>query len=455
MILYGHTIITMNEERQILKDAAVKIVEDRIIEIGSKEELLASNPKASVVGSENFMLIPGLVNSHQHLTGDRLIQSCIPSSIEDTEAIFEWSVPIHSSHNPEDDEISATLSLAESARFGITFTVEAGTVAFPEMVLKGFETVGVGGAIGSWGWDIGDGPYANSTSGVLDRQLQVMELTKNHPSVKGWVTLVGHDLMSDELVQKASNLAKDNLTNLTFHLSPHAGEVSQYLEKTGMRPIDYISQLGVLGSHVLIGHAVHINDSELETLIRSKTAIASCPWAYLKLGQGITKFGRHPEFLSKGGRLSLGCDTENAGDNKDLLLTARLFSGLMQEAKLKLDKPASHYALELITIGGAEALGLKEEIGSIEIGKRADVVLIDTSGPSWQPLAPDPVMQLIWGANSSDIDSVVARGKIIVENKKCITLDELALANEAKARQKNLLKSAGLEPSSYWPITTY
>ena len=261
--------------------------------------------------------------------------------------------------------------------------------------------------------------------------------------------------MSDELVQKASNLAKDNLTNLTFHLSPHAGEVSQYLEKTGMRPIDYISQLGVLGSHVLIGHAVHINDSELETLIRSKTAIASCPWAYLKLGQGITKFGRHPEFLSKGGRLSLGCDTENAGDNKDLLLTARLFSGLMQEAKLKLDKPASHYALELITIGGAEALGLKEEIGSIEIGKRADVVLIDTSGPSWQPLAPDPVMQLIWGANSSDIDSVVARGKIIVENKKCITLDELALANEAKARQKNLLKSAGLEPSSYWPITAY
>ena len=217
-----------------------------------------------------------------------------------------------------------------------------------------------------------------------------------------------------------------HLTNLTFHLSPHAGEVSQYLEKTGMRPINHLSELGVLGSHVLIGHAVHLNDSELETLLHSKTAIASCPWAYLKLGQGVTKFGRHPEFLSKGGRLSLGCDTENAGDNKDLLSTARLFSGLIQEANLKLDKPASHYALELITISGAEALGLKEEIGSLETGKRADVVLIDTSGPSWQPSAPDPVMQLIWGANSSDIDSVVAQGKIIVENKKCKTLDELA-----------------------------
>ena len=127
----------------------------------------------------------------------------------------------------------------------------------------------------------------------------------------------------------------------------------------------------------------------------------------------------------------------------------------MQEAKLDIEKPASHYAFELITIGGAEALGLEKEIGSIEIGKRADMVLIDTSSPSWQPLAPDPVMQLIWGTSSADINSVVASGKLIVENKKCKNLDEMALAVEAESRQKNLLKSAGLDPTSYWPITTY
>ena len=129
----------MNEERQVLKNAAIKIEGDRIKEIGTKEELTLSNPEASIIGSENFLVIPGLINAHQHLTGDRLVQSCIPSNIEDTEAIFDWSVPIHALHSPEDDEISATLSLAESARSGITFTVEAGTVAFPEMVLKGFE----------------------------------------------------------------------------------------------------------------------------------------------------------------------------------------------------------------------------------------------------------------------------------------------------------------------------
>ena len=83
------------------------------------------------------------------------------------------------------------------------------------------------------------------------------------------------------------------------------------------------------------------------------------------------------------------------------------------------------------------------------------MVLIDTSSPSWQPLAPDPVMQLIWGTSSADINSVLASGKLIVENKKCKNLDEMALAVEAESRQKNLLKSAGLDPTSYWPITTY
>ena len=88
----------MNEERQVLKNAAIKIVGDRIKEIGTKEELILSNPEASIIGNDNFMVIPGLINAHQHLTGDRLIQSCIPSEIEDTEAIFDWSVPIHALH---------------------------------------------------------------------------------------------------------------------------------------------------------------------------------------------------------------------------------------------------------------------------------------------------------------------------------------------------------------------
>jgi len=288
---------------------------------------------------------------------------------------------------------------------------------------------------------------------ALGRQLEVLELTSDHPLVKGWVTLVGHNLMSDELLIEASALAKENSTNLTFHMSPNYTDVENYLEKVGVRPITHLRNLGVLGEHLLIAHAVHLDDHELETLLTTNSAVASCPWAYLRLGQGVTNFGRHPEFFTRGGRLSLGCDAGNAGDNVDLLSSAKLFAGLMQESEFKSSTPSSNCALESITILGAEAIGLSEEIGSIEVGKRADVVLVDTKHQAWRPQSPDPVKQLIWNAGTSGIHSVIASGKLVVENGNCLTVDESEIFSDLHERQKRLLDQAGLTPRPYWPTS--
>ena len=143
---------------------------------------------------------PGFVNAHQHLTGDRLARSTIPDAISSHEAIFDWAVPLHAAHTPDDDELSATLALVDAATNGVTFTVEAGTVGHPERVLAAYDRVGVGGTLGSWGSDIDGLPFAGDVAAVLDRQRQVLDLAAGHPRVAGWVTLVGHDLMSDELV---------------------------------------------------------------------------------------------------------------------------------------------------------------------------------------------------------------------------------------------------------------
>lgn len=453
-IVVGNTILTMNKKREIITDGALKIIDGRIVEVGKRQEIEDNNTDLVVYGGEDFLLMPGLINAHQHLTGDRLIRSCIPDSITDNEAIFDWAIPIHEAHTSEDDEISALLVLTESVKNGITFTVEAGTVANPVSVLKAFETVGVGGTLGSWGWDVGEGPCVGKTAAeALDRQLEVLKLTSDHPLVEGWVTLVGHNLMSDELLIEASELAKENSTNLTFHMSPNYTDVENYLEKVGVRPITHLQDLGVLGEHLLIAHAVHLDDYELETLLTTNSAVVSCPWAYLRLGQGVTNFGRHPEFFIRGGRLSLGCDAGNAGDNVDLLSSAKLFAGLMQESEFESSTPSSNCALESITILGAEAIGLSEEIGSIEVGKRADVVLVDTKHQAWQPQSPDPVIQLIWGAGTSGIHSVIASGKLVVENGNCLTVDESEIFSDLHKRQKRLLGQAGLAPRPYWPTS--
>ena len=111
------------------------------------------------------------------------MRSAIPDDLDAHDAIFRWAVPIHAAHTPDDDELSATLALVEAVTNGITFTVEAGTVAHPDRVLAAFDTVGVGGTLGSWGWDVGDGPYAGSVDEVLDRQRTTLDLTADHPRV--------------------------------------------------------------------------------------------------------------------------------------------------------------------------------------------------------------------------------------------------------------------------------
>jgi 5-methylthioadenosine/S-adenosylhomocysteine deaminase len=287
---------------------------------------------------------------------------------------------------------------------------------------------------------------------VLDRQRTVADLAAKHPRVHGWVTLVGHDLMSDDLVVAASELARDSGTSITFHMSPTASDSVAYLSRAGDRPLVHLDRLGALGRHVLVAHAVHIDDAELDVLLRAETAIAYCPWAYLRLGQGVTGAGRHADFLERGGRLALGCDAENAGDAVDVLRAAALAAGLARDVRRQPTRFGAHTALELATITGAEAIGMGDEIGSLEVGKRADVVVLDASGPSWTPSAPDPVIGMIWGSDGRAVTDVIASGRLVVADRRCLTVDTAALRAEAAGAQARLLRDAGLDPRPVWPV---
>jgi 5-methylthioadenosine/S-adenosylhomocysteine deaminase len=192
--------------------------------------------------------------------------------------------------------------------------------------------VGVRGTIGRWGWDIDDAPYAAPAAEVLAVLEDLLDTTAGDPLVSAWVTLVGHDLMSDDLAAGAADLARRRGTNLTFHISPSPGDAVAYLARTGRRPLVHLDSLGVLGPNVLLGHAVHLDDAEVELVLERGTAVASCPWAYLRLAQGITAGGRHGELVRRGGRIAIGCDSENAGDAVDVLRAAALFVGLARSS---------------------------------------------------------------------------------------------------------------------------
>lgn len=444
LLVVAGTVLTMRPGAAPLSDAAIAVAGDTIVDIGPIDEMRASHRGVPEMGGASDLVMPGLVNAHQHLTGDRLIRSMVPDDIASDVAIFDWAVPVHAAHTPDDDEISATLSLIESACNGVTFTVEAGTVAHPDRVLAGYDAVGVRGTLGSWGWDVEGQPFAGSVDAVLERQSVVHDLTRDHPLVDGWVTLVGHDLMSDDLVARASDLARGFGTNMTFHLSPSNGDPTSYLERTGARPAVHLDRLGALGPHVLLGHGVHFDDAEIDVLLERDVAIAYCPWAYLRLAQGVTGAGRHAEFIGRGGRVALGCDSENAGDAIDVLGVAALAAGLAKDVAVDPTALTAHQALHHATLGGARAIGMDDEIGSIEIGKRADLVVVDTGGPEWMPRSPDPVLQLVWASDGRSVRDVVVDGEVVVRDREPTRVDRRALGDEARERQARLINDAGL-----------
>lgn len=433
----------MNPQRDILRNGAVAISGQHISHIGNYDELRRQFPDARVVGDGTGVVTPGYINAHQHLTGDRLVRSAIPDTISSNEAIFEWAMPIHKQLTAHDDELSATASLVEAVSNGVTFTVEAGTVAHPHEVVRAFERVGVRGTIARWGWDIGSGPQVGTADEVLNRQRDLInDVNTNSTShlVRAWVSLVGHDLMSDELVVGASQLARELCTHLTFHMSPHSGDVDAYMERTGKRPFLHLDNLGVLGDHVLVAHAVHIDDHECDIIIDTRTAVVSCPWAYLRLAQGVTGFGRHATLMRRRARLALGCDSENASDAVDMIRAAALFIGLARDGEMDPTVASAYDALELITIRGAEAIGLDHIIGSLDIGKHADVVVHRTDTPQWTPPSPDPILQLIWASDGRSVSDVIVDGRQIVRGGVCVTVDEAALRVELIDRAKGLLE---------------
>ncbi len=448
LILRG-TVVTMNTQREVIDDGAVAIAGNRIVGVGSRADVTADFPETTVAGRADDLVVPGYVNAHQHLTADRLVQSSIPDDLPPGESIFEWAVPTHAALTPDDDELTATLTLAEGLTNGITTTVEAGTVAHPSRVAAGARAIGARITLGMWGWDVEDGPFAAPPDEVIARQESL--LAEDHGAlITAWVTLVGHDLMSDALLTKASALARRETTGLTFHLSPTTGDVDAYLARTGRRPIEHLADLGVLGPEVLIAHGVHLSDSEVELITDSGTAVAACPWAYLRLGQGTSREFRHLDLWNRGGRLALGCDAENAGDAVDGLRAAALFAGLAKDVPVDPTRFGAHEAFELLTIRGAEAIGMADQIGSIEVGKQADLVVHDRTGPSWYPHAEDVVLQLVWGSDGRSVRDVWVAGEQVVADNRPTRVDLGELAPVAAEARRSLLDRAGVTPRPKW-----
>jgi 5-methylthioadenosine/S-adenosylhomocysteine deaminase len=223
-----------------------------------------------------------------------------------------------------------------------------------------------------------------------------------------------------------------------------------FLATFGERPMVHLDGLGVLGERTVMAHCVHVDDAEIDVIARRGASVAHCPTTALKVAYGVTKIGKVPEMLARGINVTIGTDGNNAANSSDMYRATYLVAGLYKDARQDATQVPAEVAYEMATLHGARALGLADEIGSIEVGKRADVVLHDRSRPEWTPLF-NVANQLVYSADGRGVHTVFVDGRKVVDAYRLTTLDAGELYERAQRAGDGVVVRSGLPDKAKWP----
>ena len=445
-LITGAAIVTQDEERRIIRDGALAIRGDRIAAVGTRAELEDKVNAASVIDGRRFVITPGFIDAHIHITGDPLTRGYVPDDISDAfgDTLRRWVIPRYLAHTPADERLSARLAAVEMLRAGTTCFLEAGTIRYLDEVAEGLVEAGIRGRIGAWVEGRAFNPEDDEAE-LIGRAIRLLEQeVERFPADSGekiaaWPILIGHSTNTDEVWKAAKALADANGLGVSAHMSPYRADPDWYLDNLGQLPVEHLAEIGVLGDNLCLTHLVHIDHHEAALLTESRTNAILCPFAALKGAFGISALGRTPEMAQAGMNIALGTDGYGSDLMQKMALAAVLFKDARQDTKIF---PAGQ-ALDMATLNGAKALQMPDEIGSIAPGKKADFVLHDTDRPEWRPLL-NVLQQLVWCADGRGVHSVWVDGVRVVENYRHTLVDEDELYAAAQAAGEAIIRRSGI-----------
>ncbi len=429
LLLRGGRVVTMDASRRVM-DADVLVEDGRIKRVGRSDGRTAGRPKPTVIDCKGLVVLPGLVQAHIHLcqTLFRGLADDLP--LEAWLAQRIW--PLEAAHTEASVHASAMLGAAELLLGGTTAILDMETVRHTSAAFEALESIGIRATAGKCLMDAPANPAAlrESTDRALAESADLC--AKWHGAAGGRLRYCFAPRFAPSctgpLLRAVSDLAER--TGATIHT--HAAETPLELEtvkrETGHDEIAYLDSVGISGPR-----AAHI-----AVLARQRTNVVHCPSSNLKLGSGIAPI---PEMLAAGCQVGIGADGAPCNNRLDAFAEMRL-AALIQKPRLGPDALPAVQALELATLGGARALGLEAEIGSIEAGKCADLVVLDLDGPHAQPEDADLVSRIVYSARAADVRHVIVDGRIVVRDGVLKTADTAEIRRTANAQARALRAKA-------------
>ncbi|MDG6956855.1 MAG: amidohydrolase [Nitrososphaerota archaeon] len=450
VLIEGGTVVTMDRGRRTLEDASVLVEDGKVAAVGRRDSVGGKRAEERI-DARGMAVIPGLVDTHLHLA-----QSLIRGYADDLSLIGwlrERVWPMQGNFTKEDGRASARLSLLEMMKSGTTSFVGVDVVSRYgfEGIAEEVSASGMRGALAKSIMDSGSygGERRIMHPGLIEERAESLAEAKSMAGrwngvrdgrVKIWLAPRSLGGCSRGLYEEVAELAVGLKTGVTMHLAEVKEDVRYAKEAFGMTPVEFAEAVGLAGPHVLFAHMVWADDREIGRLAATKTNVAHNPSSNLKLASGVP---RVPEMLEAGVNVGLGCDGAPCNNSYDMVREMKL-AAVIQKARLR-DPTAmpAQRVLEMATIGGARAMGMEKDVGSIEVGKRADLVLVDLRKPHLTP-HPNVVSSIVYSAMGSDVDTVMVEGKVIVKGGSSLTLDEAAVVREASERAAGLAERSGI-----------
>lgn len=417
-------IIPVDGEKDILKNTNLYIVEDKIHHIG---DILENIKVDKIIDGKNKVLMPGLVNAHTHIGMSLLRNYADDLPLHDWLNNKIW--PIEGKMTSEEIYYGSLLSMVEM--------IETGTTSFCDMydsmdrVAEGVEEIGMRAVL---------------TRGVIEDANKDKKLKASEELYLNWnnrangrikIMIAPHSpyTCSGDYLIELKNLADRLGTGIHIHVSETEKEVEDSISEKGKTPVEFLNDLGILDTHTIAAHCVHVNKNDIKILKEKNVFPVNNPTSNLKLASG---FAPIEEMLKTGITVALGTDGSSSNNNLNMFEEMHIASILNKAVNRDATSVGAMDVIKMATINGAKALGLEEEIGSIEIGKKADIILIDMDKAHIYPIH-NLISAIVYSAQGSDVDTVIIDGKIVMENRIINTIDKRNIIDNVVSLTEELL----------------
>jgi 5-methylthioadenosine/S-adenosylhomocysteine deaminase len=433
LVVTNGTVVTMDKDRRVIANGAIAVDGANILAVGPRAAIDAAYKGRETMDAAGGLVIPGLVNAHGH--APMVLFRGVADDLKLMDWLQKYIFPAEK-NNVTAAFVKAGTELAALEMIRSGTTTFADMYYFEDQVAEACDAAGMRCVPGETLIEF-PAPDNKTIADALAYTEKFLKRWAGHPRVTAAVAPHSTYLANPETIKASRALADRYGAPLLIHLSESEDEQKTVRERYGKTPTEHARDLGLLRKGVLGAHGIWLTEGDRKVLREANAGIAHCPQSNMKLASGAAPV---PAMLKEGIRLGLG--TDGAASNNDLDMFEEMATAAFLAKHASGDPTAAPAAavLEMATLGGARALGMEDHIGSLEAGKRADLVIVDVRDPRLTPMY-DAVSHLVYAVKGADVRHVIVEGKVILRDRKVLTLDERAVMARATALAKDVSRS--------------